>query len=189
MSNKAKYTCSNCGQIHDEWPALAFDSPTSYNVLPEKIKEEIGELTSDFCTVNHPEQTDRFVRGTLTIKVNDHCQNLEYGLWVSLSEKSFEDYSRNFGNPNYEAKYFGWLSNDIPEYEVPEGGIRTTVFTRKGGLRPEIVPHTDFDHQLVHDYYEGITKAEAAKRIQTMLKFVSERTKGTRPSKPWWKLW
>jgi hypothetical protein len=176
MSDQTKYMCPDCGQVHDEWPALAFTSPASYDVLPENMKEEIGELTSDFCIVRNPEQTDRFIRGTLTIKVNDHCEDLEYGLWVSLSEKSFQDYSANFGNPDHEAKYFGWLSNDIPEYEIPEGSIPTTVFTRKDGLRPEIVPHEDFDHQLVRDYYEGITKAEAARRIQTMLKIVDDRT-------------
>lgn len=174
MLNKTKYTCSNCGQVHDEWPALAFDSPTSYNVLPESMKDEIGELTRDFCIVRHPDQTDRFIRGTLTIKVVDHCEDLEYGIWVSLSEKSFQDYSDNFKNPDHEAKYFGWLSNDIPEYEVSDASIPTTVFTRKGGLRPEIVPHEDFDHPLVRDYYEGITKAEAERRIEDMLRVVDE---------------
>ncbi|HEX4875704.1 MAG TPA: DUF2199 domain-containing protein, partial [Chitinophagaceae bacterium] len=83
----------------------------------------------------------------------------------------------------------GWLSNDIPEYEIPEGSIPTTVFTRKDGLRPEVVPHKDFDHQLVRDYYEGITKAEAEKRIQTMVKIVNERDRKESPSKAWWKLW
>lgn len=168
MSETTKYTCSNCGQIHDEWPALVFDAPTSYHVLPENMKEEIGELTSDFCMVRHPEQTDRFIRGTLTIKVNDYCEDLEYGLWVSLSEKSFENYAANFGHEHHEAKYFGWLSNNIAEYEIPEGCIPTTVFIRKDGLRPEIVPHENFDHRLVRDYYEGITKAEAEKRIRAV---------------------
>lgn len=59
-------------------------------------------------------------------KVNDHSEDLEYGLWVSVSQKSFQDYSGNFQNPNHEAKYFGWLSNDIPEYE-----IREAVFLRR----------------------------------------------------------
>jgi hypothetical protein len=152
------------------------------------MKREIGELTSDFCIVQHPEQTDRFIRGTLTIRVNDHCEDLDYGVWVSLSEKSFHDYSGSFGNSNYHGSYFGWLSNDIPEYEVSES-IPTTVFTRQNGFRPEIVPHEGFDHQLVHDYYHGITKAEAQKRIQEMLKVVNKRDREEVPPKSWWKLW
>jgi hypothetical protein len=183
-----KYTCEKCGQVHDDWPAIAFDSPTSYNVLSEAKKREIGELSSDFCIIRHPEQIDRFIRGTLTIKVIDNCNNLEYGVWVSLSEKSFDDYSDNFNNPNHEAKYFGWLSNDIPEYQIIES-IPTTVFTRPDGQRPEIVPHQGFEHQIVQDFYNGITKAEAEKRIKAMLDVIQERERKSEPSKPWWKRW
>ena len=174
-AEKIEYNCRSCGQIHDNWPALAFDSPTCYNVLPESTKKEIGELTSDFCIIKHPEQIDRFIRGTLTIKVIDHCEDLEYGIWVSLSENSFKDYSTKYGNPTHDGNYFGWLSNDIAEYEISEEGIPTSVFTRKNGLRPEIVPHKDFDHQLIRDYYDGITKEQAEKRIQTMIKVVNKR--------------
>jgi hypothetical protein len=183
-----KYTCSSCGQVHDEWPALVFSSPTSYNVLPDSMKEQIGELSDDFCIIRHPEQTDRFIRCTLTLKVIDHCEDLDYGLWVSLSEPSFQDYSDNFKDASHEATYFGWLSNDIPEYEILDS-IPTTVFTRLNGQRPEIVPHEDFEHPLVHDYYHGIAKAAAERRIEAMLKMVNERNKEEKPSKPWWRLW
>jgi hypothetical protein len=188
MSENIKYTCSNCGKDHEEWPALAYDSPTSYNVLSEEMRQEIGELTSDFCIVRHPEQADRFIRCTLTLKVNDQCEVLEYGLWVSLSEKSYQDYSENYGNPEHQATYFGWLSNDLPDYEISES-IPTTVYTRSNGLRPEIVPHDDCDHQLIHDYYHGISKIEAERRIQNMLKIVDERVNDVPASKPWWKMW
>jgi len=64
-----------------------------------------------------------------------------------LSDKSFHDYSGNFNNENHEAKYFGWLSNDLSDYDFSEGSIPTTVFTRTRNNRPEIVPHEDFDQQ------------------------------------------
>jgi hypothetical protein len=185
---KEKYTCGNCGKVHEEWPALAFDSPTGYNVLSESKKQEIGELSSDFCIIRHPDQTDRYIRATLTIQVNDHCDNLEYGIWVSFSEKSYKDYSENYDNSDHEAKYFGWLSNEIPEYDFSEGSVPTTVFTRKNGLRPEVVPHEDFDHQLVRDYYEGISKREAEKRIEDMINSVKKRNQEQTKTKSWWKL-
>jgi hypothetical protein len=119
MSDQIKYTCSNCGKEHEEWPALTYTSPTNYDTLSED-KQNIAELTSDFCVITHPDQTDRFIRCTLTQKLIDHCEDLEYGLWVSLSEKSFNDYSENFDNESHEAKYFGWLCNDSPDYEFPE---------------------------------------------------------------------
>ena len=186
MYDPIKYTCSCCGKTHEEWPALAFDSPISYNVLSEEARKEIAELNEDFCVVRHSGETDRFIRATLTQKVNDHCENLEYGLWVSLSEKSFQEYSENFGNGQLETSYFGWLSNNIPEYEF-NGSIPTTVHTRLNNQRPEIVPHQSFDHPFVHDYYNGITRAEAEKRIRNMLDIVAQREKSS--SKPWWKFW
>lgn len=168
-----KYICSSCGQEHEEWPALVYTSPTNYNTLSEDDKKSIGELSSDFCIIKHSDQTDRFIRCTLTLKVIDHCEDLDYGLWVSLSEKSFQDYSDNFKNENHEAKYFGWLSNDLPDYDFKES-IPTTVFIRTGNQRPEIVPHRDFDHPFVKDYYNGITKAAAERRIKEMLKTMAD---------------
>jgi hypothetical protein len=174
MIELIKHTCSNCGKEHTEWPALGYYSPANYHNLSEEDKQKIGTLTNDFCTITHPDQTDKFIRCTLTQKVIDHCQDLEYGLWVSLSDKSFQDYSDNYNNENHETKYFGWLSNDLPDYNFEES-IPTTVFTRTGNQRPEIVPHEDFDHPFVTDYYNGITKEEAERRIQEMLRTIEER--------------
>ena len=82
MTEQIKYTCSCCGQEHYEWPALTFKSPDNYDSLSQTDKETIAEIDSDFCIVNHPDQTDKYIRGTLKQKVNDHCEDLEYGLWV-----------------------------------------------------------------------------------------------------------
>jgi hypothetical protein len=164
MPEQTKYICSNCGQEHDEWPALTYSAPVYYNQLTEEEKLGNAELGSDICIIHNPEQTDRFIRCTMTQKVTDHCDDLEYGLWVSLSEESFEDYLDNFENDDHVMSYFGWLSNQLPGYEDMTQ-IPTTVFTRTGGRRPYIVPHEDFDHPFVRDFYNGITKQEAERRI------------------------
>jgi hypothetical protein len=168
MPEPIKYKCSCCGEDHEEWPALSYISPASYNALSDSDKKELGDLSNDFCTIRHPEQTHRFIRCTLTQKVTDHCEDLEYGLWVSLSEKSFQDYRDNYNNENHETGYFGWLSNNLPDYNFDKS-IPTNVFTRTGNQRPEIVPHNEFDHPFVYDYYNGITKAEAERRIKAMM--------------------
>jgi len=136
----------------------------------------MAELSSDFCIIRHPDQIDRYIRCTLTQKVIDHCEDLEYGLWVSLSEKSFQDYSDNFKNENHETRYFGWLSSELPDYDFNEN-IPTTVFTRTGNQRPEIVPHKDFEHPFVSDYYNGISKEEAERRILAMFKVFEAQDK------------
>ena len=101
MTGTIKYTCSCCGKEHEEWPALVYISPTNYDTLSEDDKKNIGKLDTDFCVITHSDQTDRFVRCTLTQKVIDHCEDLEYGLWVSLSDESFQNYSDNFNNKNH----------------------------------------------------------------------------------------
>jgi hypothetical protein len=186
MPSNIKYTCSHCGKSHEEWPALTYISPTNYNLLTEDDKRNIAVIDEDFCVIKHPEQTDRFIRCTLSQKVIDQCETLEYGLWVSLSEKSFQDYSDNFNNENHTTQYFGWLSNELPDYNFARS-IPTTVVTRTGNQRAEIIPHDDIDHPFVHDYYHGITKQEAERRINEMLK--TNRESRQNKAKPWWKVW
>ncbi|MBW1294846.1 DUF2199 domain-containing protein [Aquimarina litoralis] len=165
----AEFKCPECGQVHSEWPALTFKSPANYDFLSDKEKTELGKLDSDFCEIHYEDQIDRFIRVTLTQKVNDTCENLDYGLWVSLSQKSYSDYKANFDNENHETGYFGWLCSNIPEYGNTMS-IPRDVMTKTGNSRPEIFPHQDFDHQFVKDYYDGITKSEAGKRINEMIK-------------------
>ncbi|MFH6949840.1 DUF2199 domain-containing protein [Flavobacterium sp. FlaQc-51] len=169
MNETIKFICECCGQEHESWPALTYNTPNSYHNLSDQEKEDIAVIDSDFCVIKHPEHVLRFIRVVLFQKVNDHCEDLEYGFWVSLSEQSFKDYLENYDNQNHETNYFGWLSNFIPEYEF-SGSIPTTVVTKIGNERPEIFPHKDFDHPFVKDFYNGITKEEAERRIQQMLK-------------------
>lgn len=161
------YTCPCCGETHDAWPALAFRAPDSYVQLSAEEKETIAFLNSDFCVIEYPDQTDRFIRVVMTQKVNEHCSNLEYGIWVSLSEKNFNDYNDNFDNPEHEVQYFGWLSNKLPDYTYKDY-IPCRVHTRPNGQRPEVIPHPEHEHPFVQDYYAGISKAEAELRIQMM---------------------
>ena len=188
MTEQIKYTCTCCGEEHYQWPALTFSSPDNYEALSQADKEATAEIDNDFCIIKHSDQIDRFIRCTLTQEVVDHCEDLEYGLWVSLSEKSFNEYSENFKNENHEMTYFGWLCNDIAGYEFKES-IPTTVITRTGNDRPYIVPHKDFDHPFVKDYYNGITKLEAEGRIKAMLNIIEQRNKSKNKTKPWWKIW
>jgi len=168
MGEAVKYRCSYCGKEHEEWPALGFNSPDPYHFLSDEEKQEIAELDSDFCVIKYSDQIDRFIRCTFTQMVTDHCEDLEYGVWVSLSEKSFNDYKENYNDEDYEATYFGWLSNSIPRYSF-EQSIPLNVVTQKGNERPRIEPHSSFQHPFIDDCYNGITKAEAEKRINNMI--------------------
>jgi len=163
------YRCECCGELHKEWPAIAFRVPNPYLHLTDEEKEYQAKISSDFCIIEYSDQTDYFIRATLSQDVIDNCKDLEYGLWVSLSEKSFNDYYTNFKKGNHITSYFGWLSSYIPGYDSTLE-IPTTVYTKADNQRPEMFPREGFDHPFVKDYYDGITKAEAERRIEEMLR-------------------
>lgn len=159
------FTCSVCGQVHEGFPALGFDAPYFYHNLSETEKEEIAELSDDFCIIRHRGQTDRFIRAVLNQKIIDFPETLQYGVWVSLSEKSFNDYKEHYNSTGYLTTYFGYLSNQLPDYEKTLS-IKTNVQTAADDNRPEIFPHDDqMNNPFVRDYFEGISREEAERRI------------------------
>ncbi|CAA7386254.1 DUF2199 domain-containing protein [Chryseobacterium fistulae] len=163
-----KYICKCCGKEQEDWPALAYSSPSLYMDLSEEELKN-AELTSDLCTITHSSETYYFIRAVMVQEVNDNCQNLEYGVWVSLSEKSFNEYVDNYNNQTFETTYFGWLENYFPDYEF-ENSIPTNVVVDNTIGRPFIYPHQSCNHLFVEDFYNGIPKEEAERRINRILK-------------------
>jgi hypothetical protein len=159
------YICSCCGKVTEQIPALAYDAPDNYYGLSDSEKDEIAELDPDLCVITYDDQKDYFIRVVMMQILTDSCECLEYGVWVSVSEKSFTDYKINYHNANHEAMYFGWLCNNFPDYDA-ELSIPTSVFTQKDGQRPYIVPHEDCPHPLAEDFRKGITLIEAKKRVK-----------------------
>ena len=168
-NSKPKFKCSQCGEYHEEWPALGKKSPWHYHTLPEHKKEQIAYLNDDFCEIRWDDQTDKFIRTVLAIPVIDFHLNLEYGLWVSVSAKSYEEYNTNFDSMAYESGFFGWICNKINGYKDTLQ-IPTDVIVHPGTQRPRLKPHADHQHQLVLDFYNGISREEAESRIHEVIK-------------------
>ncbi len=167
-----KFICNTFGEEHEEMPAIGYKVPFYYHALNDTEKNEIATLTADTCVVKEPENTFRFIRGVLIQKINDACQGLEYGMWVSLSEKSYNDYIENSEKEDHQEVYFGWLNCLLPDYEEEEmDSIKTQVITQGAGLRPIIKLNESQDNKsrFVDDYFSGITKEEAVKRINFAL--------------------
>ena len=160
-----EYRCTSCGQIHKELPALGFMNPYHFDILSETDQNKTVKISEDLCIIHHTEQTDRFIRTVLSIHVHDTCETLDYGIWVSLSQESFEDYQKKFKNETLEPIYFGMICNEIKDYNKTTLGLHANVQVRKGGIRPEILPHQT-EHQLFKDWEEGIKLEEAEKRIE-----------------------
>ena len=63
------------------------------------------------------------------------------------------------------------------------------VVTRNNNLRPELVPHESFEHPFVKDYYNGISKTEAERRINEMLGVITDNEQKEIENKKWWRFW
>ena len=163
------YTCSKCGEEHEGWPALTFKAPDFYVQLGKEEREK-AYFTPDLCVVQHGDQTDRFIRCVMHQKVNEHCQDLEYGLWVSVSEKSYEDYVKNFNNASHKTQYFGWLSNWFPEYEKFVWIKMHIAVDNANNQRPKAFVQivNDPGIPLVRDYFQGISKEAAQARMDRL---------------------
>ena len=166
---KFQFRCSQCGELHDTWPAITYGAPWHYSQLSEQEKLDITSLDEDFCEIHWKDQVDRFIRVTMQVPVIGFELDLEYGLWVSLSEKSYNDYSDNFENINHEVNYFGWVYNKLLGYDNTLS-VPSDVFTQKGNSRPIIKPHLNFEHPLISDLINGISREEAESRIHELMK-------------------
>jgi len=170
-----KFVCSCCGIEQQEYPAICYPTPLYYYFLTQEEKDR-ATMDADTCVVGEGEDTFRFVRGVLVQKVNEGCQNLEYGVWVSLSEESFEDYKENGFKEGHKALYFGWLNAHLPSYELEEmERVKTNVVVNGDGNRPivEVLYDQNVPSRFVEDYHNGITKEEAEKRIQQVMNLKS----------------
>ncbi|MES2238919.1 MAG: DUF2199 domain-containing protein [Bacteroidota bacterium] len=163
-----QFKCSTCGKIHEELPSIGFKTPFYYDILSEDDKNTIAEISDDFCVINHPEQTDRFIRTVLNLKTDNPSEDLVYEIWVSVSENNFNEYKSNFKNQTDKKIYFGTICNEIADYEESTVGLHVNVSTRIDELRPELIPHKS-EHRLVSEWENGITFHEANSRIEKIL--------------------
>lgn len=162
------FECRCCGAIHEGAPSFSFDAPLSYNSLSDELRAE-GHLGTDLCWYEDDGVTHRFIRVCLEIPILGVSEPFMWGVWVSLSEQSFNRYIDTSESPFESDSYFGWLSNRLPYYPDTYA-LKTNVRPRLDGIRPfiELQP---VDHTLFDDYANGIS----VERAQTIAEFVMHR--------------
>lgn len=146
-----------CGEEHDGLPHdWAFTEPAYWTGR----HSDDDDLTEDLCRwTDDAGEPSYFIRGVLTIPVVDAGDDLRYGVWSSLSERSFNRVLELWDDParGHEEPYFGWLSNSLPGY--PETlNLALDVVTGDVDHRPQLVLH-ETDHPLVHEQRRGVTSA------------------------------
>ncbi len=155
------FKCKCCGDVHEGSPSFGFLAPDQYVGLSDE-QQAASKLSDDLCLIERDGVTDCFIRAVLEIPIHGASEPFLWGVWVSLSETSFNRYLETFDEPVPGEGFFGWVCNDISLYPY-ERSRAADVIVQGGRGRPKVILHKGDpeDDPLVIDQVQGITIARA----------------------------
>jgi len=163
------WTCACCGkQFNTLQLDFAIKAPHNWFGIPEDERAARVKLSHDVCIIDGEE---RYLRGCLEIPVHGLDDVFVYGVWVSLSERSFVRVHELWDAEirEDEPPLFSWLCSNLPLYGETLH-LKTNLHLRNGGLRPSIELEPT-DHPLAVEQREGIT----IERVQEIIAALSHR--------------
>jgi hypothetical protein len=160
------FKCSACGKVHEGSPSFGFRAPDPYLEQPVPV-QEAGHLGSDMCRYHDDDGEHFFIRVCLEIPIHGVTEPFIWGVWVSLSQVSFDRYFATYDEPETDTSYFGWLCNYLPWYPNTYA-LKTRVHPRADNARPFIVLEAS-EHPLAQHFHSGITVALAQEIAETAM--------------------
>ncbi|WP_352681955.1 DUF2199 domain-containing protein [Mesorhizobium sp. M0601] len=161
MSAEAyRWRCACCGQEYTGLPTdMAFGAPVDTDTLDDAARATFRK-NEDFCEVRRASGvTDRFVRCLLPLPVPQLSSEFCFGVWMSVSEKSWNLYRDGYDSGQYEEELcFGYLMHNIPEYPGSLH-LHANVVFQPGDQRPKVFL-LDADHPLVAAQRSGVDVAQ-----------------------------
>lgn len=161
MAGIFSFQCAQCGERHEGSPSFAFPAPDTWMQQPDAVREQ-GFINDDLCRYRDEEGEHYFIRVVVEVPIHGVAEPFVWGVWVSLSQASFEHYVEHWDTADGERGYFGWFSNRLPYYENT-WALAADVHPQGEGERPCLVLH-EAAHDLVRDCASGIS-IEQAQRI------------------------
>ncbi len=149
-----RFKCTCCAEWHEGMPSFGAEAPLAYHWIPVAERHDRCLLGSDTCVIDRKQF---YVLGCLEIPVRGEAEPFSWGVWVSLSENSFDQFTACFDAPRRSqiGPFFGWLSAELPLYPSTEN-LKTRAHLRDHGVRPfiELEPT---DHPLAVEQRTGIS--------------------------------
>jgi len=164
-----KFTCSTCGEEHDlANVTFGTEAPDQWSKLTED-ERQASELGGEQCVIKTNSEEGYFVRALLEIPVQSRNQVFTWGVWCSLSKKSFLEVADHWHDDNRvnTGPNFGWLCTSIPGY-APTMFLKCQVHQQAVGIRP-LVELEATDHELSLHQRNGITIGELQQIIAGIL--------------------
>ncbi len=141
---------------------LAFADPVDWEALDDETID-FEAKDDDFCEIHFKDGTiDRFIFCLMPFPVPELDAEFRFGVWVSVSEASWNSYEKGFIVGEYDKDgCFGYLVNEVPDFPGSQL-LNVDVWFRSDGLRPVIYLH-DVDHLLVAAQKNGLDTAQIAR--------------------------
>ena len=154
-----RFKCQSCDEWHEGMPGFGADAPLYFDAVPADERDRRCILDSDTCVID---DEFFFVRGCLEIPVHGTDEPFIWGVWLSLSRSSFDQFIAHLDQTKraHVGPFFGWLSAELALYPSTEN-LRTRVHLRDNGVRPwiELEPT---EHPLAVDQRNGISVERVA---------------------------
>jgi hypothetical protein len=152
-----KWICQCCGVEQVGLPmAMAYKEPHNWLGTESEVKEK-SFLNEDFCIINHKDgQVERYIRCVLPCNVINLDETFEFGVWMSVSERSMKLYEAGFSSGKYdEPDCFGFLMHNLPGYN-DTWALECTIVFESENQCPSVYLNKS-DHELYADQTEGIS--------------------------------
>lgn len=164
-----RFRCARCDEEHDLADlSLGADAPAPWEALTD-AEEAASELTDDQCIIEARGETHFFLRGRLEVPISDTASCFSWGVWVSLSQKSFDEVHEHWEDPARTelGPHFGWLCTAIPGYPDTMY-LKTNVHQQPVGNRPTVELEPT-DHPLAVHQRAGISAGALADIVFPLL--------------------
>jgi hypothetical protein len=147
------FTCSVCGQHHDERLLdIRLGLPHDIHRLDTDERARRTWLAEDFAVLD---DSRFFVRGLLELPIPELESRFAYGTWCEVEMPDFQELMRHWRDEGQFAPVDCVVANELEPYRDTIGLPATLHATS-----PEKLPTVDLGdapHTLVHDQREGIT--------------------------------
>jgi hypothetical protein len=166
IAREFEFVCVSCGQVHRGIPTFGADAPLAYYGIPEEERGTRCILGANDCVID---QQTYLIRGCIEIPVTGERDPFVWGVWVSLSEQSFEQYRqfRDIRKRSHVGPFFGWLNSWLKPYPDTTN-LKTRVHLRDDGIRPYIELEPT-EHPLAIEQRVGISKQRVAEIYALMV--------------------
>jgi hypothetical protein len=159
--------CRCCDQEID-WPPLDYGvaAPWRDFIASEEDFDKQVRLKPDYCVIR---DEIFFLRCNVMIPVIDSTETFAWGVWCSVSAKSFDRIMELWDSPTQadEPPFFGWLMTVLPGYSEPTMHAKSSIQLQGPAVVPQV--HVIPDHPLGQEQLSGITWARVEEFARLIL--------------------